>query len=229
MKYPDYWPEPTVLKPTGFPGEVLRMSFLSNDAEEKFSGFQVAVYDLNVVKEFSKTAEFPAVKNQELFVSGECKDREVYLLETGEYPAEEIYVPLNDNCYQAVLFFSVVNEGYIYNLSPILKPGMVFEDEPMKELSEDLPEFFEVVAFFENIDIVRPQKRAVEPKITAPMPVSYKVDEKGRLVCAKKKDKPSKSKQGKKKHLDMECCLDPDEYSNPHCYYDPEKYGKYLK
>lgn len=205
------------------------MSFLSNDAEEKFSGFQVAVYDLNVVKEFSKTAEFPAIKNQELFASGECDNREVYLLEAGEYPAEEIYVPLNDNCYRAVLFFSVVNEGYIYNLSPILKPGMVFEDEPMKELSEDLPEFFEVVAFFENIDIVRPQKRAVEPKITAPQPVSYKVDEKGRLVCAKKKDKPSKSKQCKKKHLDMECCLDPDEYPNPHCYYDPEKYGKYLK
>jgi hypothetical protein len=49
------------------------------------------------------------------------------------------------------------------------------------------------------------------------------------MVCAKKNDKPGKSNKGKSKHLDMECCLDPDEYPNPWCYYPPEKYGKYLK
>lgn len=68
----------------------------------------------------------------------------------------------------------------------------------------------------------------VRPVVAAPYPKSYKkVD--GRLVCAKKNDHPSKSKKNKKGHMDMECCLDPDEIPNPHCHYPPEKYGKYLK
>lgn len=66
------------------------------------------------------------------------------------------------------------------------------------------------------------------PAIDAPMPKSYTVVN-GKMVCAKKHDKPGKSKKNKKKHMDMECCLDPDETPNPHCYYPPEKYGKYLK
>jgi hypothetical protein len=69
--------------------------------------------------------------------------------------------------------------------------------------------------------------KAVRPAISAPYPNSYKkVD--GRLVCAKKNDHPEKSKKNKKKHMDMECCLDPDEAPNPHCYYPTKKYGKYL-
>jgi hypothetical protein len=42
----------------------------------------------------------------------------------------------------------------------------------------------------------------------------------GKLVCAKKNDKPRKSLNGNKRgHLDMECCLDPDETPNPWCTY----------
>lgn len=63
--------------------------------------------------------------------------------------------------------------------------------------------------------------------ISAPYPSSYKKSD-GRLVCAKKNDHPEKSKKNKKKHMDMECCLDPGEIPNPHCYYPPKKYGKYL-
>lgn len=69
----------------------------------------------------------------------------------------------------------------------------------------------------------------IKPVIKAPMPYVYEKDSLGRRVCNKKNDHPGKSKQNKKKHMDMECCLDPDEYPNPNCYYDPEKYGKYLK
>lgn len=63
--------------------------------------------------------------------------------------------------------------------------------------------------------------------INAPKPYVYKT-ENGRKVCNRKNDHPGKSKKGKRYHMDMECCLDPDEYPNPHCYYPPEKYGKYL-
>jgi len=103
-----------------------------------------------------------------------------------------------------------------------------------KELSDkqtilnQFPEFFNVAAHFDLIPIQRPKPLPPKPKITAPMPLDYK-EVGGRLVCRKgSSDKPSKSNKGKGKHLDMECCLDPDEYPNPHCYYPPEKYGKYL-
>ncbi|NTW29737.1 MAG: hypothetical protein HGB34_03110 [Candidatus Moranbacteria bacterium] len=78
--------------------------------------------------------------------------------------------------------------------------------------------------------VIKPEKPVTisRPAIQAPMPKSYRVVD-GKMVCAKKHDKPGKSKKNKKKHMDMECCLDPDETPNPHCYYPPEKYGKYLK
>ena len=67
-----------------------------------------------------------------------------------------------------------------------------------------------------------------QPRLRAEMPNSFKRVN-GRLVCDKKNDHPGKSKKNKGKHMDMECCLDPDEYPNPNCYYDSDKYGKYLK
>lgn len=67
-----------------------------------------------------------------------------------------------------------------------------------------------------------------KPLIKAPGPYVFEKDSLGRKVCDKKNDHPGKSKQNKGKHMDMECCLDPDEIPNPNCYYDPKKYGKYL-
>lgn len=64
----------------------------------------------------------------------------------------------------------------------------------------------------------KPKPAPSKPKITAPKPVSFRVVG-GKMVCAKKNDKPRKSKQHKGKHLDMECCLDPDETPNPWCTY----------
>jgi hypothetical protein len=67
-----------------------------------------------------------------------------------------------------------------------------------------------------------------KPKIRGPLPYVYEKDSLGRRVCNKKNDKPGKSDKNKGKHMDMECCLDPDEIPNPNCYYAPSKYGKYL-
>ena len=49
----------------------------------------------------------------------------------------------------------------------------------------------------------------------------------GRYVCKKKKDYVGKSKNNNKGylHLDLECCLDPDEYPNPWCTYRPGELG----
>ncbi len=69
-----------------------------------------------------------------------------------------------------------------------------------------------------------------KPKVAGPVPYVSARDSAGRMVCNKKNDHPQKSdkKSHKPGHMDMECCLDPDETPNPNCYYSPEKYGKYL-
>jgi hypothetical protein len=78
-------------------------------------------------------------------------------------------------------------------------------------------------------EIQEPKPVIYKPRITAPKPLAEtKRDGLGRQVCAKENDKPSKSKKHKGRNMDMECCLDPDEYPNPWCYYPPEKYGKLL-
>ncbi|MFA6183668.1 MAG: hypothetical protein WC682_01035 [Parcubacteria group bacterium] len=230
IKYPQDWKAPLVRPYNRLSKASYRVSFLTNNEENKnFIGFDVAVYDTNKVKEFFATDEFPKLKDVSADDSERCADINDHVMDTGDYPAEEIYIPQTDDCYNSVLFFSVVAGQYMYNITPRLKDGVVTDNDPMVELSDNLPEFFSAISQFENIDIVRPKPKPIAPpKPTAPMPYSYKkVD--GKRVCAKKNDHPSKSDKNKGKHLDMECCLDPDEYPNPNCYYSVSKYGKYLK
>lgn len=68
----------------------------------------------------------------------------------------------------------------------------------------------------------------IAPGLVASLPASYKLDSRGRMVCEKNNDKPGKSEKDKPTHIDMECCLDPDEIPNPHCYYPRDKYGSLL-
>ena len=68
----------------------------------------------------------------------------------------------------------------------------------------------------------------IAPGIIATRPDTFKLDKFGRMVCEKEKDKPGISTQGKPVHIDMECCLDPDEIPNPFCFYSPKRYGGML-
>lgn len=68
----------------------------------------------------------------------------------------------------------------------------------------------------------------IAPGIVAYYPATYKKDAYGRLVCEKRNDRIGISTQDKPVHIDMECCLDPDEIPNPYCYYSRERYGRLL-
>ncbi len=205
---------------------------MDTGGSDPYIGFDVLVYDMNKVRELSETEEFPQAKNPELKKSGMCETIDGHIIETGDYPAEEIYISPSDDCYNPALFFSFTSGNYSYNLVPVLRDGISPQEDPRIEIAENFPEFFSVASTFIPIEIVRPkpkiESKPLTPKITARMPVSYKIVD-GKRVCATKNDKPAKSNKNKKKHLDLECCLDPDEYSNPWCYYDSKKYGKYLK
>ncbi len=151
------------------------------------------------------------------------KQRVDYLIQGNGFPAHSMYISSYDKCFEPGLHFIARSKGYYY----VLLTEDFFEENRVEEVNRDFPEFLQVAQSLKPIKIVRPKPK---PKINAPKPVSYKKVG-NRLVCEKKHDKPGKSKKNNKGkiHLDMECCLDPDEIPNPHCYYDPKKYGKYLK
>ncbi len=202
--------------------------FFAKPEEENngYLGFDVFVYNVKTIKELKNTTEFPQV--QAAFIENQLScnyNIEDHLIESDLLEAEEIYVPLMDSCLKNTFFFSVTREEYIYNIVPRIKDDYIPQKDIKEEVVAQLPDFFGVAPSFTLIKInqVKPK-----PKITAPMPVSFAVVN-GRLVCNKKNDKPGKSDKTKHRHLDLECCLDPDEYPNPHCTYDPGKYGKYLK
>lgn len=230
IKHPADWVVRTISPTADKKAAVYRIGFYKPQVDNgKQEGYEVAVYDLKRTSELAFTDEFPSVTDQSRKDQGQCETISGHLYETGDYPAEEIYIPEGDDCYSPTLFYSNVTGQYIYTISPIIVEEHVTAD-PMVATTDRVPEMFAAASQFTNIDIVRPKPKPVAPKVNAPMPATYTRDALGRLVCEKKNDKPSKSKENNKgkMHLDMECCLDPDEYPNPHCYYDPGKYGKYL-
>lgn len=228
VKYPQEWDAPKIQKAIKNSKWEVRYQFRRNQGEDNvFSGFDVVIYSVAKTKELPNTDEFPSIKSDDLKDQPQCANIEGHVIDTGDYPAAEIYIPPTDDCFNPVLFFSFIRDQYIYNIVPIAKDGSEIGSDPRIVIDNNFPEFLSVISTAELTDIKRPAPVPAAPKITAPMPLSYIVVG-GRLVCAKKNDHPQKSAQHKGKHMDMECCLDPDEYPNPHCYYPPEKYGKYL-
>ncbi|MEA1925750.1 MAG: PsbP-related protein [Patescibacteria group bacterium] len=226
VKYPETWIYPTSQGAIRGSKWEYRYKFRKQQLadNEIFIGFDVVVYNVKKAKEIFDTEEFHLLKNEELKESLECQNVKVSAVEPWDHPAEKIHISITDKCYHPAMFFSLARDGYILNFVAKTKnENREFED-PLQIIGDDFPQFFVSASTLDLIDIKRPPSK---PKITAPKPVQYKI-ENGRMVCAKKNDKPKKSKKTKHKHLDMECCLDPDEYPNPWCYYDPVKYGKYF-
>jgi hypothetical protein len=199
------------------------------EKEDPYSGFDMVIYDMEKIKEPAGIGELAAFENAELIGVGICGQLEQYLLENENYPAEKISILSDNNCHNSVFFYSLMREGYLYNLIPALKKDLEMPADSKKEAINDFSEFFSIASSFNLVDIKRPKLVPPKPRISAPKPAAETKNANGRMVCAKKNDKPGKSDKGKGKHLDMECCLDPDEYPNPWCYYSPDKYGKYLK
>lgn len=238
VRYPKDWKYPSILNPAAVSKWEQKVQFRKTkiDPDGSYVGFDVVVYDTNKTRNLMDTQEFPALKFGSVREEGKCDTIEGHVFETGDYPAEEIYIPINDDCYEPTLFFTFTEGQYTYSAVPIKKAGLGNLEDQRMEISKEMPEFFSAVSTLKNVDIDRTKVILPKPKpvvrkkvISAPLPIIYKRDSLGRRVCNKgSKDHPGKSNQNKGKHMDMECCLDPDEYPNPNCYYSESKYGKYL-
>jgi|GEM_PF-617302 len=220
LKYPPDWNKVVAKSPVRGSKWTVRYQFRKKNQEEgnPYAGFDLTVYNVKTVKEIKNTEEFPAIKDGVDPNAESCQTIPGHLEENPDYPNEEIFIPSGDDCYSPALFYTITRDDYVYNVSLVYAEGFDKSGNPKKQALEKFPEFFEAAISLKLINIVRLKPQPVAPKITAPRPVSAKKVN-GRLVCAKKNDHPRKSKQHKGKHLDMECCLDPDEYPNPWCTY----------
>lgn len=199
-----------------------------DDSNDVFEGFDVRIYPAKKVSGVENTNEIHK-KEEVLEDQGECTVSAEEIKINDEISLQKISIGKDDPCFEPAYFHSIAKGDYIYNIVPAVGESGERFSEPEKETSRLFPEYKEAVASFNFIPIVRPKPKP-DPRIGVKKPLSAKLVN-GRLVCAKKNDKPGKSKANNKGkiHLDLECCLDPDEIPNPWCYYDPVKYGKYLK
>lgn len=238
LKYPNDWEKSEIKSTDTSDRWEYRYQFRKEKAEKNnpYVGFDVVIYDIQKVKEFYNTDEFPTFKNEELKKEGISKDIKIPIVENDNYSIEQIYIGEDDKYYNPAYFYTLVRDNYIYNITP----ASVFDFrekkffEPKSEVTDMFPEFVSAASTFELTDIKRPKPKIaiIKPRISAPRPAAETArDSLGRMICKDLKgDKPHKSRVNNKgkQHLDMECCLDPDEYPNPWCYYPPSKYGKYL-
>lgn len=252
LKYPSDWKKPTAKSsPRGSNWQYRYLFRKSEIAEDNaYIGFDVVIYDAKKIKDLANTDEFPELKNQEDESDGACTLDEGRLFENPDYPAKEIYISSNDDCYNTNFFFSLTREEYIYNLVPVLKEGADKPSNPKKEVIQFFPEFFPVASASNLIDIKKsePQAKITYPKAEGPecikIPANILVNLKnppkpvdsetknGKRVCyvlaEDKKDNPHKSNKNPKGGWGG-CCYDPDEVPNPRCCYPVGSvYEKYL-
>lgn len=227
VKYPENWNAPIVKRATRNDKWEYRYLFRKKElgGDDAYAGFDVAVYSIRKIKRVLDSEEFPPGKNQEVVSGSPCDTIDGNLSHDSNYPAEEINISSDNSCFYPALFYAFAYGQYGYNIIPVSK-DLEKTHSTKEELLVGFPEFFSVASNFNLVDIKR---KKVVPVITAPKPSApTKRGPGGKRVCAKKGDDPSRSDNTKKKHLDMECCLDPNEIPNPHCYYSKSKYGKYL-
>ncbi|KKT72417.1 MAG: hypothetical protein UW66_C0003G0001, partial [Candidatus Moranbacteria bacterium GW2011_GWF1_44_4] len=220
IQHPDSWKNNTQYKTATEKSAVYETIYKyrkdSDDASDTFEGYDVKIYPVKKIKNVESTNDIHKKEGAPDDTSG-CELFEEMNFGPEGFYFQKVSVKDDSPCYEPAYFYSLTKGNYIYNIVPAVgESGERFSD-PEKETNRRFPEYKEAVNSFKFIQIVRPQAKA-RPKITAKRPVSAKVVG-GKLVCAKKNDKPRKSKRNKPGHMDMECCLDPDEIPNPWCTY----------
>jgi len=200
----------------------------SGGENDAYVGFNVVVYPTKKAASVDQTNDIQK-KDGAPEDTSDCHFSQEVLLGEENIAFQKVSVSNGNTCFDPTYFFSVTKGDYLYNIVPVAKDGAEIPENLEQDVGQNFSEYKEVVSSFKTIAISRPKPVPAKPKITAPRPVSAKVVN-GKLVCAKKNDKPGKSKNGNKPgHMDMECCLDPDETPNPWCTYSSSKYQKYLK
>lgn len=223
IKHPDSWTNmrfKTALAKNARYQTIYEFRKDESGENDPYVGFDVAVYLTRKVASVDLTNDIQKKDSAPEDTSG-CQFSSDLTLGEENNVFQKVGVDKDNACFEPTYFFSIKKDNYLFDIIPVAKDGAENPENIEQDVSKNFPEYKEVVSSFKFIAVSKPAVKTApaKPKITAPRPVSAKVVG-GRLVCAKKNDKPSKSKNGNKPgHLDLECCLDPDETPNPWCSY----------
>jgi len=216
LKYPTNW---NVSENANDPrGKYLdKISFSDTSAGNQ--GFDIYVYDSGKFSDPKTTDNLEKI-NQSASTA-DCPAFDEITLGQDKYSAKEINITAGNPCWKETFFFSISRGSYTYNIVP--RSGSNFDvpnfDEKVS-LVKILPEFYDVVSTISISDqstqvgkMFQASKKiyteAAQPRVRFTAGGS----------CAHKNDHPSYSKKGKGKHMDEDCCPDPDEWPNPGCAY----------
>ncbi len=184
--------------------------------EDIFIGYDVVIYLKRKVENIESTNDVHKKEDAPEDLRG-CDISESEIIGEEKQVFWKVSIADDNPCYEPAYFYSLEKGDYIYNIVPAINEKKEKFDNPGEMTALHFPEYKTAVETFEFIPIVRPKPKP-KPVITAKRPVSAKLVN-GKLVCAKKNDKPKKSDKNPPGHMDMECCLDPDEVPNPWCTY----------
>ena len=227
IKYPDYWGDGGQSDSGDKQQKYLKRILLDNGLDshaEEYNGLVLFVYDAKKYPGPVGTDNL-VVKNPATFAQENCDKAEFWQATLGEegYPSQEVDVSRDDQCFSETYFFSLTRGDYTYNIVPLVGNLSSPLGKGMKaNIIARFPKFFEITSTIvlpkaEEKEVAVPSsasvKKAVPPK-TEPRRVLKSM---GR--CRHKNDKPRKSKTKKHRHMDEDCCMDPDEWPNPRCQY----------
>jgi len=219
LKYPRSWQDSRESSAGDQEKYILKISFdekgVASPAGVK--GFDIFVYG---AQKFSGPIGTDNLKKK----NGDIPDQDcpkiddITLGEQG-HSAKEVNISADNPCWEETFFYSLTKNGYIFNLVPRQEMGeKILEDRKKIDILRNFPEFYDVVSTLDFSEtqtesIVQLSKQVAQKAIAPP-----KVRFTSGATCAHKKDKPSRSKT-KGKHMDEDCCPDPDKWPNPRCAY----------
>lgn len=217
VKYPQNWQDPRESYAGKEENFLLKISFdekgISGSGSGK--GFDVFIYS---------AAKFPGPigtdnlkKKGENIPIEECpRFYDITLGEKG-YPAKEVNAAPDNPCFEENFFYSLTKDGYTYNIVPRQnKTKAILDEKEELRMAETYAQFYDVVSTLDLAavgGIAQLPKKAFQ-QVAAPPKVRYTSGAK----CAHPERKPRYSKT-KGKHMDEDCCPDPDEWPDPACAY----------
>jgi len=216
IKYPNGWQEPVETSATPGSNYLSLIEFKNGSEKNGKESFEIFVYS---------SAKFPGPlgtdnlkKKNESVDPKDCSHFDDITLGEEGYSAKEINVTADDPCWEETFFYSLTKKGYTFNIVPHFGSGYDIKNYDEKiDLVKIFPEFYDISStlnFKKQESAVQFSKQAIQ-KVVGPPKVKYVA---GR-ACPNKHDHPSYSKKHKGKHMDEDCCPDPDEWPNPTCAY----------
>jgi hypothetical protein len=226
LKYPENWQNvEESLAPKGA-NYLLRISFNEKPVSGNISatGFDVYIYN---------AAHFPGpigtdnLKKKNAGVALEdCPRLDDITLGEKAFQAKEVNITADNPCWEETFFYSLTKNGYTFNIVPRFENGY-----DIKNFNEKIPlvkvfsKFYDIISTLDltneasSTNISQAPRRIVQQVTRLPQ-VRYSSGQ----HCAEKNDHPKYSKT-KGKHMDEDCCPDPDEWPNPKCAYSGGQLG----